>query len=116
MGNHHKISYIEIPSKSIRASKKFFSDVFGWTFVDHGPDYSCFSNEGIDGGFYKAELSVSPDSGSTLIVLYSADLEATQSKIEESGGKIKKPIFPFPGGRRFHFTDPNDNEYTVWSE
>lgn len=116
MGNHHKISYIEIPSKSIRASKKFFSDVFGWAFVDHGPDYSCFSNEGIDGGFYKAELSVSPDSGSALIVLYSADLEATQSKIEESGGKIKKPIFSFPGGRRFHFTDPNDNEYAVWSE
>ncbi len=116
MNNHNKINYIEIPSKNISISKKFFSEVFGWAFVDYGPEYCSFSNEGIDGGFYKAELSISMESGSALIVLYSNDLEATLSKIETSGGTIKKPIFPFPGGRRFHFTDPNGNEYAVWSE
>lgn len=116
MKNHNKINYIEIPSKDISVSKKFFSEVFGWAFVDYGPDYCSFGNEGIDGGFYKAELTVSTDSGSALIVIYSSDLESTQSKIEESGGKIKKSIFPFPGGRRFHFTDPNGNEYAVWSD
>lgn len=115
MKNHNKINYIEIPSKDIGVSKKFFSDVFSWSFVDYGPEYCSFS-EGIDGGFYKAELSVSTDSGSVLVVLYSQELEATQSKIEECGGKITKPIFSFPGGRRFHFTDPNGNEYAVWSE
>ncbi|MCL5974973.1 MAG: VOC family protein, partial [Gammaproteobacteria bacterium] len=31
-------------------------------------------------------------------------------------GKIPQVIFSFPGGRRFHFTDPNGNEYAVWSE
>jgi len=24
--------------------------------------------------------------------------------------------FQFPGGRRFHFTDPGGNELAVWSE
>jgi predicted enzyme related to lactoylglutathione lyase len=113
---HHKINYIEIPSKDISVSKEFFSEVFGWAFVDYGPDYCSFSNEGIDGGFYKTDLTISTDSGSALIVLYSDELEATQAKILKFGGKIKKPIFIFPGGRRFHFTDPNGNEYAVWSD
>jgi len=116
MTNHNKINYIEIPSKNIEITKDFFSKVFGWSFVDYGPDYCSFSNEGIDGGFYKSDLKVSVDSGSPLIVLYSNDLQATQLKIEQSGGEIIKPVFSFPGGKRFHFTDPNKNEYAVWSE
>jgi len=116
MTNHNKINYIEIPSRDISVTKKFFFEVFGWAFNDYGPDYCSFSNEGIDGGFFKAELTVSTDSGSVLIVLYSCELEVTQSKVEKCGGKIIKPIFTFPGGQRFHFTDPNGNEYAVWSE
>lgn len=116
MSHHNKINYIEIPSGNIEITKDFFSKVFGWSFVDYGPDYCSFANEGIDGGFFKSDLKVSVDSGSPLIVLYSEDLEATQLKIQQSGGEIIKPIFSFPGGRRFHFTDPNNNEYAVWSE
>lgn len=116
MQSHHQINYIEIPSKNIEVSKKFFSEVFGWTFVDYGSDYTSFGDAGIGGGFYAADLTVSTASGSALIVLYSSDLEATQSEIESAGGEIIKPIFDFPGGRRFHFTDPNGNEYAVWSE
>ena len=84
--------------------------------IDYGPKYAAFTDEGLDGGFFKSELNSSSDNGSALIVLYSEKLEATQSKIEKAGGKIVKPIFSFPGGRRFHFTDPNGNEYAVWSE
>lgn len=116
MSHHHKINYIEIPSKNIDITKEFFSKVFAWSFVDYGPEYCSFSNEGIDGGFYQSDLTVSIDSGSVLIVLYSRNLEATQAKIEQSDGIITKPIFSFPGGRRFHFQDPNENEYAVWSE
>ena len=54
--------------------------------------------------------------GSALVVLYSDDIETTQSKIESAGGAIVKPLFSFPGGRRSHFTDPNGNEYAVWSD
>ncbi len=115
MNTHNKINYIEIPVKDINSAKTFFSDVFGWSFTDYGPEYASFS-EGVDGGFYKADLSVSTKSGSPLIVLYSKNLEASLSKVETSGGKILKPVFEFPGGQRFHFSDPNGNEYAVWSE
>lgn len=116
MATHGKIDYVEFPTKQISATKSFFEAVFGWSFVDYGPEYSSFSAQGIDGGFYQADLAASTAAGSALVVLYSNDLEATQAAVEKAGGKIVKPIFSFPGGRRFHFTEPGGNELAVWSE
>ena len=116
MNKHEKINYIELPAKNIEAAKGFFTNVFAWSFVDYGPEYTAFSNEGIDGGFFQSDLTASTENGSVLIVFYSKDLAHTQTKIKNSGGSIIKPTFPFPGGRRFHFTDPNGNEYAVWSD
>ena len=116
MNEHEKINYLEFPAKDIEAAKAFFTAAFGWSFVDYGPEYTAFSNEGLDGGFFKSDLSASTENGSALVVIYSRELENTQSKIESAGGKIIKPVFAFPGGRRFHFTDPNGNEYAVWSD
>ena len=116
MNEHEKINYVEFPAKDIEATKAFFDSTFGWSFVDYGPEYSAFSDEGLDGGFYKSDLSVSTENGSALIVFYSKELESTKSKIENAGGSIIKPIFSFPGGRRFHFGDPSGNEYAVWSD
>jgi len=116
MNKHEKINYVEFPAKDIEATKLFFTAAFGWAFVDYGPEYTSFSNEGIDGGFFKSDLSAATENGSALIVFYSNELESTLSKIENAGGIIIKPIFSFPGGRRFHFTDPNSNEYAVWTD
>ncbi len=113
---HEKINYVEFPAKDIEKTKKFFIETFGWSFVDFGPEYVSFTDAGLDGGFFKSELNSSSDKGSALIVLYSENIKTTQSKIEKAGGKIVKSIFSFPGGRRFHFTDLNGNEYAVWSE
>lgn len=116
MQNHEKINYVEFPAKDLNLAKKFFSGVFNWTFTDYGPDYTAFSDSGLMGGFYKSDLVVETKTGSALIVLYSNGLEQTMQKIENAGGSIIKPIFSFPGGRRFHFSDPNGNEYAVWSD
>lgn len=116
MSNHHKINYIEIPASAIEASKSFFNTVFDWQFVDYGPDYASFLNAGIDGGFYRSDLTAVTNSGSVLVVLYSQNLESTLAKVQEAGGVIIKPIFSFPGGRRFQFLDPSRNEFAVWSE
>lgn len=116
MNKHEKINYVEFPAKDIQATKEFFGEVFGWSFQDFGPEYSAFTNQGIDGGFYKAELSSSVSNGAALIVFYSQNLEATKKKIEKANGIIVKPIFAFPGGRRFHFTEPSGNEFAVWSD
>ncbi len=115
MNQHEKIDYIEFPAKDLKVVKAFFAEVFGWDFVDYGQEYTAFSNQGVDGGFFKSDLKVSTGTGSVLVVFYSEYLERTQARIEKAGGTIIKPIFSFPGGRRFHFCDPNGNEYAVWS-
>jgi len=115
MDNHEKINYLEFPARDITVTKTFFGSVFNWRFVDYGPEYTAFDNAGIDGGFFKSDLNVSTDKGSALIVFYSDELEQTMEKIKNAGGAIIKPIFEFPGGRRFHFGDPNGNEFAVWS-
>ncbi len=116
--DHEKINYVELPAKDLIASKAFFESAFNWQFTDYGPEYSAFSakSAGLEGGFYQADLAASTYNGSALIVFYSAELEQTQHKIERAGGSIVKTIFPFPGGRRFHFTDPSGNEFAVWSD
>ena len=116
MNQHEKINYVEFPAKNVEETKSFFKNVFKWEFVDYGPEYTAFSNQGLDGGFFKSDLSSSTNNGAALIVFYSEALESTQSKIESSGGSILKAIFEFPGGRRFHFADPNGNEFAVWSD
>jgi len=114
--NHHQLNYLEMPSSDISACKKFFAEVFGWTFTDYGPDYTCFVGQQIEGGFFTSEHVMNTEKGSALVVLYSKDLESTQSAVEKSGGLITQAIFSFPGGRRFHFTEPSGNEFSVWSE
>lgn len=116
MNVHEKINYVEFPAKDIPATKAFFNDVFGWVFEDFGPEYTAFSNQGLDGGFFKSDLAASTKNGSALIIFYSKDLEETQAKVISAGGKIVKPIFSFPGGRRFHFAEPSGNEFAVWSD
>ncbi len=116
MPAHEKIDYVEFPSNNLAATKAFFEAAFGWSFTDYGPEYTAFSNEGLDGGFFKAELAASTTAGSALIVFYSEQLEQTREKVMAAGGRILKEIFAFPGGRRFHFAEPSGNEFAVWSD
>ena len=116
MSMHEKINYIEFPASDFNATKDFFSTVFGWKFVDYGPEYMSFDEDGFTGGFYLSELFSSKEQGAALIVFYSDDILKTQSKITAAGGTIKIPTFAFPGGERFHFCDPNGNDFAVWSD
>ena len=111
--NDRRIDYIEFPATDIAATKLFYHDVFGWNFEDYGPDYTSFMDGRLAGGFWTSP-KVQP--GGALIVIYASDLEALEAKVKNAGGTIVKPVFSFPGGRRFHFTDPNGNELAVWSE
>jgi uncharacterized protein len=115
---HHHINYIELAAQDLAATKAFFSTVFGWTFVDYGPEYASFTRDsaGLDGGFYAAPLQSRTANGGALVVMHSANLEATEKAVMAAGGTITKPIFSFPGGRRFEFTEPSGNELAVWSE
>jgi len=116
MNEHGKVNYLEFPVKDFESTKTFFSRVFDWKFEDYGPEYCAFSNAGIDGGFFKSDQSSLTSNGAALLVFYSNNLEATLSKVEQSGGEVIKPIFSFPGGRRFHFKEPSGNEFAAWSD
>ncbi len=116
MNEHEKINYVEFPARDLTATKAFFTQAFSWLFTDYGPEYTAFSNQGVDGGFYHSELQSTTSNGAALVVFYSSDIESTQSRVEQAGGVVIKPIFSFPGGRRFHFTEPSGNEFAVWSD
>ncbi|WP_028671047.1 VOC family protein [Saccharospirillum impatiens] len=116
MNQHGKINYVEMPARDIAATKRFFGAAFGWSFVDYGPEYTALENAGLDGGFFKSEQSATTSNGSVLVVLYSDNLNATLQQVKAAGGAIMREVFEFPGGRRFHFSDPSGNEFAVWSE
>ena len=116
MHQHEKLNYVEFAAVDLEATKAFFTAAFDWHFTDYGPDYTAFANAGLEGGFYQAPLKSRALVGGALLVFYSAELEATQVKIEQAGGAIAKPTFSFPGGRRFHFYEPSGNEFAVWSD
>lgn len=116
MDRHEKIDYVEFAAKDMEATRAFFAEVFGWSFTDYGPDYTDSPGGGIMTGFFRANRQSSPASGGALVTFYSSNLEATLDKVEQAGGTIVKPIFSFPGGRRFQFTEPSGNEFAVWSD
>ncbi len=114
-----QVDYIEFPATDIEATKRFYQDVFGWKFQDYGPDYTSFLDGRLAGGFNKDAEIAGADGKKTrgpLIVIYATSLEDTYAKVTKAGGKIVREIFGFPGGRRFHFSDPNGNELAVWSQ
>lgn len=108
-----RIDYVEFNVGNIAASKAFYGKAFGWSFTDYGPEYCEFDDGRLKGGFTTLGA---PSPGGPLVVLYAHDLEAALSSIETAGGKIVRGITAFPGGRRFHFSDPDGYELAVWTK
>jgi uncharacterized protein len=108
-----RIDYIEFNVADIAASKAFYGEAFGWSFTDYGPDYCEFADGRLTGGFTTLGK---PQPGGPLVILHADDLEASLAAVERAGGTIVKPITAFPGGRRFHFSDPDGYELAVWSK
>jgi predicted enzyme related to lactoylglutathione lyase len=109
--NNH-IDYVELAAEDLAAVKKFYGEAFGWEFQDWGPDYVSFSGAGLDGGIRGGEK---PVQGSTLVILYADDLEASEKRVTNAGGEIVAR-HEFPGGKRFHFKDPAGNVLGVWTQ
>lgn len=108
-----RIDNIEFNVIDIARSKAFYGAAFGWSFVDYGPSYTEFSDGCLKGGFTTGE-AVRP--GGPLVILYAADLAQAQQRVERAGARISRAVFEFPGGRRFHFIDPDGYELAVWSD
>lgn len=113
-GADRKIDYIEFNVADIAASKAFYGGAFGWTFTEYGPQYCEFQDGRLTGGF--TTLAPVNAKGGPLVILFADALEETLARVTAAGGTIVKPIFDFPGGRRFQFTDPDGYELAVWSD
>ncbi len=116
--HHHTIDYIEFSVRDLAEAKRFYGQAFGWSFSDYGPDYCGIQRAAEQGGGEVGGMRSDTEvvTGGPLVVLYSADLEASVRAVGEAGGRIVREPFDFPGGRRFHFADPSGNELAVWSE
>lgn len=115
MKRERRIDYIEFASRDPAASRTFFEQVFGWQFEDYGPDYTAFDDGELQGGFFRASPQTAA-TGAPLVVLYAGELMPLLAKVAAAGGEIVKPVFAFPGGRRFQFVEPGGNELAVWNE
>jgi predicted enzyme related to lactoylglutathione lyase len=108
-----RIDYVELPSATAHElTRAFYAKAFNWEFTDYGPDYAATTNGTTDLGLQgdPADALSAP-----LPVIRVDDLEAAFDAVSKAGGVIAKPIFSFPGGRRFHFIDPSGSEVAVWA-
>ena len=116
---HHAIDYIEFTVTDLAAARAFYTAAFGWSFTDYGPGYSGIrglaDGDREMGGLALGDAVPRDLQGAPLIVLFSDDLDRTLAAVKDAGGAIVKEPFEFPGGRRFHFTDPSGNQLAVWS-
>src|SRR5207249_9668926 len=105
-----RVDYIEFGATDLSRTKEFYEKAFGWRFQDYGPDYTSFQDGRLSGGFTK-DAPVRP--ANPLVVIYAVQLEAIEAKVKPAGGKVVRTTYTFPGGRRFHFTDPSGNALPV---
>ena len=115
MSRHHQINYIELPAPDMAAMKAFYSEVFGWRYQDYGPQYAEIIGAGIEGGLDANAGARGPSDQGALVIFLSEDLEASLAAIVKAGGRVTVPVFEYPGGRRFHFSDPCGNELAIYA-
>ncbi|MGY1685474.1 VOC family protein [Geodermatophilus sp. SYSU D00867] len=114
---HHAIDYVELAVTDLDRTRRFYADAFGWRFTDYGPGYAGIQDpddpaEEVGG----LRLDDEVRAGGPLVLLYSADLDASVDAVTSAGGRVVDGPYAFPGGRRFSFTDPSGNQLGVWSE
>lgn len=115
---HHSLNYVELTVTDMARAKAFYTDAFGWRFVDYGPEYAGIASPANDGSEVGGLLlgNEPRPNGGPFVLLYSDDLDASERAILRAGGRIVEAAYEFPGGRRLHFADPTGNELGVWAD
>ena len=105
-----RINYVELPVTDMTAARSFYEVAFGWLMSTYGPSYAATASGDVDLGLQAdpAEATQAP-----LAVIEVSGLDDWPARVTAAGGTVVKPIFAFPGGRRFHFRDPSGNELAV---
>jgi predicted enzyme related to lactoylglutathione lyase len=104
------MNYLELPVADPGRAKAFYGAAFGFAFTDFGPTYAATLSGDTDIGF---QADPAQKTAAALPVIEVGDLEAALAAVKAAGGTITLDIFAFPGGRRFHFRDPDGHELGV---
>ena len=112
---HHAIDYVELPTTDLPGTRAFYERAFGWQFNEYGPEYAGIRSPSGDGEVGGLDGTAGADRTAPLVLLYSDDLDASVAAVVAAGGTVVQGPYAFPGGRRFHFTDPSGTELGVWA-
>ena len=112
----NKIDYIEMPSSDLPQTRRFFSELFGWSFEDYGPDYIAFDDGRTTGGFFKADAAWRETTACPLVVFYASDLSSTRNNVVRLGGSVTRELCECPGGVRVPVPAPGSGEFAGWCE
>lgn len=105
-----RLYYLELPVADSSKSAAFYGEAFGWGFTEFGPTYAATTSGDTDVGL---DADIEHRVKAPLPVIETDDLETSLAAVVAAGGTIAVPIFAFPGGRRFHFIDPDGHELAV---
>ena len=107
----YEIDYFEIPVPNAGKTSAFFTKAFGFGSQAYGDDYIEVRDGGVLGG-----LNGDPGdrSSAPLIGIRTDDIAAAEKAIVKAGGKITKPAYDFPGGKRLFFREPGGAELMVY--
>ncbi len=115
---HHSLDHVELKVTDLDRARRSYAEAFGWRSTDHGPGYAGIRDSADDAAPEVGGLRLDEEvrAGGPLVLLYSADLDASVAAVTGAGGRVVTGPYEFPGGRRSTVTDPSGNELGVWSE
>lgn len=111
----NKIVHIELPSRDLEVSRKFYSDLFHWKFEPQPsvPNYLMWEAGDLGGGF---ALVSEPIVGGVVLYLQVDDIAAKLDQIDAAGGKRLCDEYALPENYGFsaEFTDPHGNKLGLY--
>lgn len=116
--------HIDVASANRERAKRFYGDVFGWSFEDYGEGMGYIgvktSENGIESGIgalaEATGVGPPPPSGVVPYIL-ATDIDATLADIQKAGGQVVIPrtdVFGF--GEFAQFRDPDGNLIGLWHD
>ncbi len=110
----HTIVHFEIPADDVARARKFYGELFGWTFQEMG-DYTIIQTgeDSLGGGMMKRQAS---GQGITNYVGVE-DIDAYAARAQSLGATVLVPKTPVAGMGWFtQFQDTEGNVFALWQE
>lgn len=109
-------SWVDVASDDLPASVAFYSELFGWTAHDQGPEtghYTMFEYNGQPVGAAGPKTNPGPPTWATYVTVEDAD--ATVALIEENGGSVLMGAMDvMEAGRMAVASDPSGGHFSIW--